>query len=118
MSNVQAIGGIFFRAKDPDALMTWYKTHLSVPSIEPWSQPAGPAVFAPFKDDTDYWPDDKQWMINLRVADLTSLMADLRAAGIEVTQQPDWVDTEYGSFARLYDPEGTPIELWQPPAEG
>ncbi|KAJ56503.1 glyoxalase [Actibacterium mucosum KCTC 23349] len=118
MAQVSGIGGIFFRSRNPDALMEWYRTYLGVPSIEPWPQPAGPAVFAPFKDDTDYWPEGKQWMINLKVADLAALMGDLRAAGIDVTQQDDWIGTPYGDFARIYDPEGTPIELWQPPAEG
>ena len=34
----------------------------------------------------------------------------LRAAGIEVRDEP----SPYGRFARLTDPEGNPIELWQP----
>jgi hypothetical protein len=39
------------------------------------------------------------------------MVAQLRAAGIEVGEtQSD----PSGDFARLHDPEGNPIELWQP----
>ncbi|HUF50641.1 MAG TPA: hypothetical protein VMN60_07410 [Longimicrobiales bacterium] len=36
----------------------------------------------------------------------------LRAAGIEVTVDPKVLPN--GRFARLHDPEGNPIELWEP----
>ena len=69
---ITGIGGVFFRAKDPDALLQWYKDHLGVTMVdyEPWQQAAGPTVFTPFASTTDYWPDSKQWMINFRVEDL------------------------------------------------
>ncbi|MNW21445.1 Glyoxalase-like domain protein [compost metagenome] len=55
-------------------------------------------------------------MVNFRVDDLDAMTAQLRAAGIEVTADPKTYPN--GRFARLYDPEGNPIELWQPnPAE-
>jgi glyoxylase I family protein len=37
-------------------------------------------------------------------------VAQLRAAGIEVTVDPETYPN--GRFARLNDPEGNPIELW------
>ena len=52
-------------------------------------------------------------MLNFRVRDLDALLAELRAAGIEVTTNPDW-DSEVGRFARIQDPEGNPVELWEP----
>ena len=44
------------------------------------------------------------------------MVAQLRAAGIsfEVNQE----DYPIGRFARLHDPEGNPIELWQPEGSG
>jgi glyoxylase I family protein len=118
MAGATGIGGVFFRSKDPGAQTAWYALHLGIDmSGGVWMQAAGPTVFAPFKADSDYFPADRQWMINLRVDDLTALMAHLKAAGIAVETRADW-DGEgtYGHFARIHDPEGNPIELWQPPA--
>lgn len=124
---VTGIGGVFFRAKDPDALNAWYRDHLHVGSgcnadttgpVDEWSWTAmgGPTVFAPFKDDTDYFPADKQYMLNFRVVGIDSLIASLQDAGIEVITKPEWNDPQIGRFARIHDPELNPIELWEAPA--
>jgi len=119
MEKVAGIGGLFFRAHDPDALGRWYLQHLGI-SLTPtredspvWQQEAGPTVFSPFPESTRYFGDPhKVWMVNFRVHDLDRMAAQLRAAGIEVKVDP----TAYpnGRFAHLHDPEGNPIELWQP----
>lgn len=113
------IGGVFFRAQDPKALQAWYETHLGIGSdyAAPWVQQAGPTLFMPFARDTDYFAADKPWMINFRVADMDGVLAALRGAGIEVATSPDWDTPETGRFARIHDPEGNPLELWEPPAE-
>jgi catechol 2,3-dioxygenase-like lactoylglutathione lyase family enzyme len=118
MARVTGIGGIFFRARDPSALNDWYRTHLGItqPEVAVWMQEAGPTVFSTFPAATNYFPADKQWMLNLRVDDLPGLIAHLRAAGIAVETRADWDgDGSYGTFARIHDPDGNPIELWQPP---
>lgn len=116
MSGVTGIGGFFFRAKDPEALAAWYAAHFDIPTAgAPWIQSAGPTVFAPFRQDSDYFPADKVWMLNLRCDDLDGLVAALAAAGIAAETRAEW-DGEWGRFARVHDPEGNPIELWQPPA--
>ena len=86
MQHVTGIGGLFFRSKDPAALGQWYKEHLGIDLVpgdysqKPWSQEAGPTVFAPFPHDTDYFGRaDKQWMINLRVRDLDAMVEQLRS---------------------------------------
>ena len=125
---VLGIGGLFFRAKDPDALNAWYRDHLGVGAgcaaedtgpVDQWSWQVqgGPVVFAPFKAETDYWAADKQTMLNLRVRDLDSLLEQLNSKGIEVITKPEWNDPSVGQFARIHDPEGNAIELWEPPAE-
>ena len=116
---VIGIGGVFFRANDPEALQAWYKKHLGVivDDTTPWIQQSGPTMFVPFPQDTDHFPAAKQWMINLRVADLDKLASTLRGAGIEVTTNPEWDTPETGKFARISDPEGNPIELWEPPSD-
>jgi predicted enzyme related to lactoylglutathione lyase len=113
---VTGIGGLFFRASDPDALRQWYCQHLGVGCGDygAWEQQAGTTVFSPFKADTDYFPADKQWMINLRVDGLDELVERLREAGIDVPKVESHEGV--GRFARIHDPEGNPIELWEPPA--
>jgi predicted enzyme related to lactoylglutathione lyase len=116
---ITGIGGLFFRARDPQALGAWYDAHFGIGMGPqgPWQQQAGPTVFMPFKADTDYFAADKQWMINLRTDDLDAKMAELRAAGIAVKTDPAWDTPETGRFARIHDPEGNAIELWQPPED-
>ena len=117
---VTGIGGLFFRAKDPEALSGWYKTHFGI-GLEPhgvWNQNSGPTVFMPFPDDTDYFAAEKQWMLNLRVDGLDAMLAALEAAGIAVTTNPDWDMPGVGRFARIHDPEGNGVELWEPDDQG
>ncbi len=54
-------------------------------------------------------------MINFRVADLNTMIKQLEAADISVETREEW-DSEAGRFARIHDPDGNPIELWQPAA--
>jgi glyoxylase I family protein len=115
--SVMGIGGLFFRARDPEALKAWYHTYFGMNRDDsPWQQEAGPTVFAPFAADTEYFPADHGWMLNLRVTGLDALITRLRDAGVEVITHPDW-NGDYGHFARVHDPEGNPIELWEPPAD-
>ena len=119
MGHVSGIGGVFFRAADPEAVVKWYKDNLDldIGGGTPWFQEAGPTVYAPFKADTDYFGGaDQQFMINLRVRDLDGLTAELKANGVEVLTDPEWEMPEIGKFARIHDPAGTPIELWEPAA--
>ena len=119
MEKVTGIGGLFFRAHDPTALGRWYQQHLGISPVPTsyegsvWKQEAGPTVFAPFAETSDYFGDvHKVWMVNFRVRDLDKMAAQLRAAGVEVKIDPQSYPN--GRFARLHDPEGNPIELWQP----
>ena len=123
---VTGIGGLFFRARDPDSLNIWYRERLGVGAgcvsdssgtadEWAWKTAAGPVVFAPFKADTDYFPADRQYMLNLRVDDLDAVLRPFLAAGEAVVTNPEWDDPSVGRFARVHDPEGNPIELWEPP---
>ncbi len=125
---VLGMGGLFFRAQDPEALNTWYREHLGIGAgcvaedsggeVNEWTwhTQGGPMVFAPFKATTDYFAADKQFMINLRVRDLEGMLEQLKAAGIDIITNPEWDSPEVGKFARIHDPEGNAIELWEPPA--
>jgi len=116
---VEGIGGFFFRSQDPKALAAWYQQHLGVDPIptshdqQPWHQKAGSTAFAPFPKDTDYFGSMQQaWMINFRVRNLDALVKQLIASNIMVKVDPEIYPQ--GRFARLHDPEGNPIELWEP----
>jgi predicted enzyme related to lactoylglutathione lyase len=113
---VTGIGGFFFRAGDPGALSLWYKTHLGIGCYD-WQQSAGPTIMAPFPKTTDYFPAEKQYMLNFRVSGLDLLLEELAASGIEIIRKAEWDTPETGRFARIHDLEGNPIELWEPPAE-
>ena len=120
--HITGVGGIFFKAKDPKALAAWYETNLGVSQFSgsadsrPWRTEAGTTVFSPFKEDTKYFGDPRlQWMINFRVRDLDKMIAQLRKAGIAVAMEGE---DSAGRFARLSDPEGNPIQLWQPRNQG
>lgn len=119
MESAVGIGGLFFRSRDPEALARWYQTHLGIapaPTSDgetPWNQEAGPTVFGPFPHDTEYFGDPAQsWMVNFRVRNLEAIVAQLRSAGVDVEVDPE--SYPIGRFARLHDPEGHPIELWEP----
>jgi predicted enzyme related to lactoylglutathione lyase len=127
MKRVTGIGGIFFKANDPEKLRQWYAKHLDLP-IEEWGGASfkwreagegkgeGYTVWSPFESGTDYFaPSDKPFMINFRVEDLDTLLDQLRAEGVTVDEKRD--DSELGKFGWIMDPEGNRIELWEPPRE-
>jgi predicted enzyme related to lactoylglutathione lyase len=115
---VQGIGGVFFRARDPEALKRWYGEHLGI-ALEDFGTifTAGAGdqtVWAPFAVDTDYFGSrDQQSMVNYRVRDLDAMVAQLRAAGVDVDEHRE--EHEYGRFAWATDVEGNRFELWEPP---
>ena len=120
MERVTGIGGVFFAAADDATVSRWYAEHLGVAAPptsydgEVWTQEAGPTVFAPFGPDQAASPHigPSGWGINFRVRDLDAMVDQLRTAGIEVE-----VDEELypnGRFAHLHDPEGNPVQLWEP----
>lgn len=124
---VLGIGGLFFRARDPEALGDWYREHLNVGPgcVAPaggdaddmcWMAEGGPIVFAPFPAESDYFARDRQFMLNLRVTDLDQMIEQLRDSGVEVETRDEWNDSNVGRFARIHDPEGNPIELWEAPS--
>jgi catechol 2,3-dioxygenase-like lactoylglutathione lyase family enzyme len=121
---VTGIGGVFWKAADPDALRDWYVDRLGLPldatgvAVLRWQQTDGtPAstVVAPFPADTTYFaPSDAPYMINFRVADLDAMLEQLRREGSTVLDGVD--EMEFGRFAWVVDPEGNKIELWEPAA--
>lgn len=116
MSYINGIGGFFFRSGDPKSLKEWYINVLGLTITDyVWKQEAGDTVFEPFGNDSDYFGKDKKWMINFRVSNLAELIKVLEEKGVVVEQKEEWNSMpEVGTFARIHDPEGNPIELWEP----
>ena len=116
---VEGIGGVFFRATDPDALRSWYSDHLGI-VMEDYgttftARDGDQTVWAPFAMDSGYFGRaDQQSMVNFRVRDLDRMLEQLRAAGVEVDSKV--AEHEFGRFGWATDPEGNRFELWQPPS--
>ena len=117
MQKVLGIGGIFFKASNPEALSNWYADNLGVtmaPAKEgdvEWQQQAGPTVFAPMEIGAEHFKKDAKLYINFRVQDLAAMTKQLEDAGIHVELDKD--EYSYGKFANLEDPEGNQIQLWE-----
>ncbi len=125
MKRVIGIGGVFFKAKNPEKLREWYRDHLGF-NLEEWGgavfQPNGAngaidtekTVWSLFPDNSDYFaPSTQPFMINYRVDDLHALLAQLRAEGCAVDAKVD--ESDFGKFGWVMDPEGNRVELWEPP---
>jgi predicted enzyme related to lactoylglutathione lyase len=119
VERVTGIGGVFLRGTDAEALRSWYAEHLGI-ALEPWggcafvSEAGDMTVWSVFSGDTEYWPRDRQVMVNFRVTDLDAMLAQLRDAGVEVDDRVE--EQEFGRFGWAVDPEGNRFELWQPAA--
>jgi len=119
---VTGIGGIFFKAQDPNGVREWYHKHLGLGNdpygtVFDWRDAEDPSkkgstVWNPFKADTQYFaPSGKDFMINMRVEDLEWLLGELKKEGVEQIGEMQVYD--YGKFAHIMDPEGNKIELWE-----
>lgn len=122
MAQVLGLGGLFFEAKDPSALLAWYRDVLGLSvtdwggvmfSPQPMAELRGAAtVFAAFAEGSEYFmPSPKPFMMNFVVDDLDGMLARCRVHDVAVIKH---YDEPNGRFAHILDPEGTKIELWQP----
>jgi len=119
MKRVTGIGGIFFKARDPEALGAWYRDHLGLDvgdwggAVFEWGgtgSEKGMTIWNAFKSDTTYLDPGTS---SFRVADLHALLDALRAEGCNVEHRTD--ESEQGKFGWVIDPEGNKVELWEPP---
>jgi len=116
---VTGIGGVFFRSGDPERLAAWYEQHLGVNSglqgDMVWQQEAGPTVWAPFPQDSDYFSrPEQQVMVSFRVRDLDAMLAQLHDAGID--PDDDVVEAAgVGRFAHVRTPPEPDLSCGSPP---
>jgi predicted enzyme related to lactoylglutathione lyase len=118
---VVGIGGIFFKAREPERLRAWYREHWGGVQFEgaaasPGGRQAG-TVWSVFPEATDYFrPGTATFMINYRVEDLDRVLAALREEGCAVDDRIE--SSAFGRFGWVSDPEGNRLELWEPPRIG
>ena len=120
MERILGIGGIFFKARDPQKLADWYRDNLGIP-LDPGATygtlkstaPDEHTVWSAFPANTTYLgPGPAPFMLNYRVRNLDAMLAQLRAAGAQVEEKVE--DYDYGRFGWASDPEGNRFELWEP----
>jgi catechol 2,3-dioxygenase-like lactoylglutathione lyase family enzyme len=109
MKRVTGIGGVFFKAQDPEKLRDWYRNHLGIESekdggaVFKWRKLEDPeaescTVWSLFPPDTDYFaPSEKPFMVNFQVENLEELLAVLKREGVEVDPRVEKYD--YGNLA-------------------
>ena len=124
MTRVTGIGGIFLKARDPDALLDWYRDRLGL-EVQSWGgvafrwheplpEPHGVTVWSVFPSTSAYFdPSPAPFMVNYRVENLAEVLAALRSEGCTVDDRIE--ESEYGKFGWVMDPEGNRVELWEPP---
>lgn len=113
---VTGIGGIFFKARNKDRLLDWYREHLGV-DVQTWGSAmfssTVPTVWTVFKQESDYFgPGEQRYMINYTVSNLAGILTRLRAEGVTVDARTE--ESEFGKFGWIVDPEGNRVELWEP----
>lgn len=122
--HITGVGGIFIRSKDPRALMAWYRDVLGIKietwggAVMPYDAPKHPPVLTlnAFKQATTYFdPSTREFMIDFAVDDLSAFLDRLKARGVPILKRDD--SDPSGKFAWIVDPDGTKIELWEPPAK-
>ena len=122
MEKATGIGGLFIRSEEPLRLARWYREALGIDTYSEeqdgvWRQEAGPTVWSPFPQDTDYFGRREQgFMVNVRVRDLDAMLAQVRATGATVIDEVQEMEG-LGRFGWVEDPDGNRIELWQPAPE-
>lgn len=124
VGRITGIGGIFFKSKDPKALMAWYRDVLGI-KVEAWGgvmlsydAPKHPPVLTlnVFMEASDYMePSKREFMLNFAVDDLGAFLNRLKDKGVAILKRDD--SDASGKFAWIVDPDGTKIELWEPKAE-
>lgn len=121
MARVLGLGGVFFKARDPEKLASWYKIWLDFDIDASFGgtvfkneylAEGSYSVWAPHKNSSKYFdPSQKDFMINFVVDDVEALLSRVKQGGAEVHGTSEEPQGKFGWFS---DPEGNKIELWQP----
>ncbi|HUR44772.1 MAG TPA: VOC family protein [Candidatus Saccharimonadales bacterium] len=122
MEQVTGIGGVFFKARDPKALVAWYRANLGIQAKGGYTdfhwrdkdhpEELGHTAWRIFPTNTTYFGQSSSpLMINYRVANLDRMLEQLRKGGVKIEKVENY---SYGRWAWITDPEGNRMELWEP----
>src|SRR5690242_1704212 len=113
VERVTGIGGVFQRGGQATSLREWYARHLGV-DLSEWGgkpfewTPGGSTTWAIFDRETEYFGRPEQaCMVNFRVSNLDAMLAQLRAAGVEVIDALE--ESELGRFGWAVDLRGNAV---------
>ena len=127
MRRVTGIGGVFFKASDPNNLREWYSKYLGITASDEngtvfeWCadkhpEQKGHTAWSIMSGSTRYFdPSKSPFILNYRVENLAWLLEQLRREGVKVDDKVE--EYKYGKFGWIFVPEGNKIELWEPPKE-
>ncbi len=112
----RAVAAVLLESADPPALAAFYREVLGVP-FEAVALPGVPIHFAcelgeVFLGIGDGERGPGKTCLALMVDDVARSVAALEAAGVTFEWQPR--HTALGTIARFKDPDGNPVELYQP----
>lgn len=110
MARITGLGGVFLSANgDTRRLLDWYHQVLGLEVSEYGINFLAPNLFALLTFEQRASGDT---VLNFTVDDLAQFLDSLQAKGVQVTQEIKVY--EYGKFARIADPLGNTVELWEP----
>jgi predicted enzyme related to lactoylglutathione lyase len=126
---IAGIGGVFLFSNDTKRLATWYRDCLGI-------VPAGEdsecnSIYATFEcrdienpeikrtiawaimpTDQDIKDKPRTGKINYTVKNMAEVLSHLKSKGVAIEKTEEY--PSMGIFAWLKDPDGNPIELWEP----
>ena len=129
---IDGIGGAFLFTNDVKRLAAWYREYLGIVSegedaecnsiyasfeYRDLENPEIKRTIAwsimPAKEDIQGKP--RTGKINYTVKNMDEILSHLKAKGVAIEKTQEY--PSMGKFAWLKDPDGNPIELWEPSKE-
>ena len=118
MERILGVGGVFFKARDPQALAAWYERHLGLPieagqthGMLTAAAPGEATVWSAFPDDTPYFgTGPSPFMLNTACATWTPCWPTPARRGARGAGR----GFRLRALRWTYDPEGNRFELWEP----
>lgn len=124
VGQITGIGGIFFKSKNPKALMAWYRDVLGI-KVEAWggaqlrydapNHPPALVLTAFDQSAKELEPSKREFMLNFAVDNLDAFLERLKVKGVTLQSRDD--NDPFGKFASIVDPDGTKIQFWEPKTE-
>jgi predicted enzyme related to lactoylglutathione lyase len=125
MAKIRNVGAIMIYAQEPARLSEWYKRHLGLETTYNESDgnyygdiedPANGITvhFGIYRAQRPLALKHHALMINYRIENFDELLQELAHNGVHIEHV---LQSEFGKFAYISDPEGNPIELWEAPPQ-